>query len=203
MSDRDSAGGLDDLFASAEEAPVAEPEVVEERPRSRAAWVLRNLLLVAIATVVAEAALRSAGIAVSVLLVVAAFIALRLLMLAVSEVAPPPIPNAARRRANSADDDGLYRWAGTDSLRAAVRRWEQRLDWSQSDPDAFSRNVLPVLAELTDERLRLRHGITRVSDPRRARELLGEPLWQVLAEPGRRPPKAKDLTMYVESLERL
>ena len=74
---------------------------------------------------------------------------------------------------------------------------------SQSDPNAFSRNVLPVLAELTDERLRLRHGLTRASDPRRARELLGEPLWQLLTEPGRRPPKAKDLTMYVESLERL
>jgi hypothetical protein len=203
MSDRDSSGGLDDLFAYAEEAPVAEPEVVEERPRSRAGWVLRNLLLVAVATVVTEAALRSAGIAVSVLVVVAAFVALRLLMLAVAEVAPPPLPKAARRRANSADDDGLYRWAGTDSLRAAVRRWEQRLDWSQSDPDAFSRNVLPVLAELTDERLRLQHGITRASDPRRARELLGEPLWLVLTERGRRPPKAKDLTMYVESLERL
>jgi hypothetical protein len=203
MSDRDSAGGLDELFAYAEETPVEEPAPVEERPRSFAAWVLRNLLLVAVATVVAEAALRSAGIAVSVLLIVAAFVALRLLMLAVSEVAPPPIPTPARRRSNTADHDGLYRWVGTDSLRAAVRRWEQRLAWSQSDPDAFSRNVLPVLAELTDERLRLRHGITRASDPRRARELLGEPLWLVLAEPGRRPPKAKDLTMYVESLERL
>jgi hypothetical protein len=203
MSDRDSAGGLDELFAYADEVPFAEPEVVEARPRSRAGWVLRNLLLVAVATVVTEAALRSAGIAVSVLVVVAAFIALRLLMLAVSEVAPPPIPKAAKRRANSADDDGLYRWAGTDSLRAAVRRWEQRLDWSQSDPDAFSRNVLPVLAELTDERLRLRHGITRAADPRRARELLGEPLWLLLTERGRRPPKARDLTMYVEALERL
>jgi hypothetical protein len=63
--------------------------------------------------------------------------------------------------------------------------------------------VLPVLAELTDERLRLRHGITCASDPRRARELLGEPLWLVLTEHGRRPPKARDLTMYVEALERL
>jgi hypothetical protein len=203
MSDRNSAGGLDDLFAAAEEGPVEEPVLVEKRPPSRAGWVLRNLLLVAVATVVTVAALRSAGIAVSTLLIVAAFIALRLLMLAVSEVAPPPIPKAAKHRTNTADDDGLYRWGGTDSLRAAVRRWEQRLDWSQSDPDAFSRNVLPVFAELIDERLRLRHSITRASDPRRARELLGEPLWLLLAEPGRRPPKAKDLTMYVQWLERL
>jgi hypothetical protein len=203
VSARDSAGGLDDLFASADEPQVEEPVEVEERAPSRVAWALRNLLLIAVATVVTVAGLRSAGIDVSLLLIISAFVALRLLMLAVSEVAPPSIPKAARRRANSADDDGLYRWAGTDSLRAAVRRWEQRLEWSQSDPNSFSRNVLPVLAELADERLRLRHSLTRASDPRRARELLGEPLWLVLAEPGRRPPKAKDLTMYVESLERL
>jgi hypothetical protein len=60
-----------------------------------------------------------------------------------------------------------------------------------------------VFAELTDERLRLRHGITRASDPRRARELLGEPLWQLLGDPGRRPPKARDLATHVETLERL
>ena len=83
------------------------------------------------------------------------------------------------------------------------RRWEQRLDWSQSDADRFSRNVLPVLAELTDERLRLRHGLTMTSDPRRARELIGEPLWRALHEPGRRPPKRAELATLVESLERL
>jgi hypothetical protein len=203
MSDRDSAGGLDDLFASAGTGYVEEPVEVEERAPSQVAWALRNLLLVAVATVVAVAAFRSAGIDVSILLIVSAFVALRLLMLAVSQVAPPKIVKSARRRANTADDDGLYHWGGTDSLRAAVRRWEQRLDWSQSDPSTFSRNLLPVLAELTDERLRLRHGLTRASDPRRARELLGEPLWLVLSETGRRPPKAKELTMYVETLEKL
>ena len=60
-----------------------------------------------------------------------------------------------------------------------------------------------MLAELTDERLRLKHGITRESDPRRARELLGEPLWALLAEPGRRPPKARELGTYVDALEKI
>jgi hypothetical protein len=204
MSERDQVGGLDDLFAMSDE-PVVEEQPVQTGPkqRSRSLWVLRNLLLVAAATVVTVAALRLAGVGVSVLLVVTAFIALRLLMLAVAEVAPPPTPKAGSRRRNVADDEGLYHWGGTDSLRSAVRRWEQRLEWSQSDPAAFSRNVLPVFAELTDERLRLRHGITRASDPRRARELLGEPLWQLLGDPGRRPPKARDLATHVETLERL
>jgi hypothetical protein len=202
MSDRERVGGLDDLFAAADEPPVEEPVEVERRPRSGALWVVRNLLLVTAATVVTVAALRSAGMSVSILVVIAAFIALRLLMLAVAEVAPPPVPKRSTRR-NAADDEGFYHWAGTDSLRSAVRRWEQRLEWSHSDPEAFSRNVLPVLAELTDERLRLRHGITRASDPRRALELLGEPLWRALDDPGRRPPKARDLETYIETLERL
>lgn len=197
---RDDAGGLEELFSFADE-PAAEPEPEPEKPPSRAAWLLRNGLLVAVATTVTVAGLRIAGTRVSILIVVAAFIALRLLMLAVAEVAPPPAGRAAGRRGGA--DSGDHTWAGADSLRAAVRRWELRLDWSQSDADRFSRNVLPVIGELTDERLRLRHGITRASDPRRARELIGEPLWQLLDDPGGRPPKRADLETYVQALERL
>jgi hypothetical protein len=202
VTDRERIGGLDDLFAMVDEPAVdARPEPAE-RPRSRVLWATRNVLLVAVATVVTAAVLRFARVGVSVVVVAAAFVALRLLMLAVAEVAPPPAPKPAARR-TSADTDGFYHWAGTDSLRSAVRRWEQRLEWSRSDPDAFARNVSPVLGELADERLRLHHGITRASDPRHARELLGEPLWLALADPGRRPPRQRDLDAYVETLERL
>ena len=199
---REPDGGLEDLFGSrpADDVVVVEPEEVVEKPRSRLGWVVRNALLVAVATVVTVAGLRSRGISVSLLLVVSAFVALRLLMLAVSEVAPPPLP---RPSARGGEEDGDYRWAGTDTLRAAVRSWERQLDWSQSDTERFSRNVLPVFAELTDERLRLKHGITRSSDPRRARELLGDPLWEFLDAPARRPPKPRELSTYVEALERI
>jgi hypothetical protein len=162
--------------------------------------VIRNVLLVAVATVVTVAVLRSIRLGVSIPVVAAAFFALRLLMLAVAEVAPPPTPKPVARRA-TADSEDLYHWTGTDSLRSAVRRWEERLVWSRSDPDAFARNVLPMLGELADERLRLHHGITRASDPRRARDLLGEPLWLALDAPRRRPPR--DMTAFVEALERL
>jgi len=193
------AGGLDDLFIFAPPpAPELEPE--QERTPSRAGWVIRNALLIAVATTVTVAGFRIAGVRLPILMIVAFFVALRLLMLAVAEVAPPPLPTPAGRRG---EESAEYHWTGTDSLRAAVRRWEHRLDWSQSDADRFSRNVLPVLAELTDERLRLRHGLTRATDPRRARELIGEPLWLALSEPGRRPPKRTDLATFVEALERL
>jgi hypothetical protein len=125
-------------------------------------------------------------------------VALRLLILAVAQVAPPAQPRGRRRQPA---EPGGRSWPPTDALRAAVRRWEQRLESSQSDPAKFSRNVLPVLTELTDERLRRRHGITRASDPRRARELLGEPLWRALE--GGRPPRARELAAYVDVLERL
>ena len=90
-----------------------------------------------------------------------------------------------------------------DTLRIAVRRWEQQLDWSHNDGERFSRIVLPALTELADERLRLRHGVSRASDPRRARELMGEPLWQVLHDPGRRPPKAREMSAVVDALEKI
>ncbi|GGQ65563.1 hypothetical protein [Couchioplanes azureus] len=193
-------GGLDDLFGGRAEPAVAaeEPAGAGARPRSRTARIAGNVLLVALATTVAVAVLRSQGIKVSIPLVVAAFTALRLLMGAVSEVAPPPAPRGRR-----ASDLGAGQGAGDDSLRAAVRRWERHLDSAQHDADRFSRIVQPALAELADERLRLRHGITRSSDPRRARELLGEPLWRMLEEPGRRPPKSRELSACVDALEKI
>jgi hypothetical protein len=194
MSDHD--GGLDDLFSSRDEPRAEEVEAVE-RPRPVALRLAGNALLIAAATTVTVAGLRSAGMRTSILLIVGAFTGLRLIMLAVSEVAPPALP---KRRAGSA---GSSSGPQGDALRAAVRRWEQNLSRAHADSDLYSRNVLPVLAELTDERLRLRHGITRASDPRRARALLGDPLWAALHDPGRQAAKARDIETYVDALERL
>jgi hypothetical protein len=190
---------LDELFGARDE-PVIEEPVVEApvaKPRSKALWLLRNALLVAAATTVAVAALRAGGLHAPLILIIAAFIGLRLILLAVSEVAPPPLPK--RRGGGSGSSSG----PSSDALRAAVRRWERTLDRANADPDLYSRNVLPVLAELADERLRLRHGITRASDPRRARELLGDPMWEALHDPGRRAGKARELEGLVDALERL
>jgi len=192
-----STGGLDELFGGRDEPAVADEPGPEQRKRSWLGWTLRNLLLIGLATAVVVAALRSARYDISIVFVVAALAGLRLIMLAVAEVKAPPVPRRAGR--SDASDGG----AGTDSMRAAVRRWERSLERAQADNDLYSRNVLPVLAELTDERLRLRHGITRATDPRRARELLGDPLWAALHDRGRRLPKARDLESYVDVLERL
>jgi hypothetical protein len=195
MSSPRADAGIDDLLSFDDE-----PAYEEVRERSRAGWLIRNALLIAVATAVVVAGLRALDINISILLVASAAVALRLLGWAIAEVTPPPPP---RSRARGTEDDGSYRWSGSDALRGAVRRWETRLDWAHSDAKRFSSNVLPVLAELTDERLRLRHGITRASDPSRARELLGEPFWRMLAEPDHRPPKARELAAHVQTLEQL
>jgi hypothetical protein len=189
---------LDELFGARDEPVIEEPvEAPVAKPRSRGLWLLRNALLVAAASTVAVAALRAGGLHAPLILIVAAFIGLRLVMLAVSEVAPPPLPK--RPGGGSGPSSG----PASDALRAAVRRWERTLDRANADPDLYSRNVLPVLAELADERLRLRHGITRASDPRRARELLGDPMWEALHDPGRRTGKTRELESLVDALERL
>jgi hypothetical protein len=189
-------GGLDELFGVPQQPePVAEVPVAE-KPRSRLPRLAGEALLIAVTTVVIVAGLRAASVRIPLILIIAALIGLRAIMWAASRTAPPPVPRT-RSRASSESA------RAADTLRASVRRWERNLDQAHSDPELYARNVLPVLAELTDERLRLKHGITRASDPGRARELLGEESWSTLADPRRRGLRARDIETLVNALERL
>ncbi len=198
--DEDEERGLDILFAAAPEDDAPAPDDEETQPSARG-WWLKNLLVIALLTAAAEGGMRMVGARLPIVLVVVALIGLRALTLIVGGVAPPP-PAPPPRRASGSDEDAGYRFSSGDALRAAVRRWENRLQ-GPADADRFSRNVLPVLAELADERLRQRHGLTRASDPARARALLGEPLWRLLSDAQRKPPKAKEWAAHVEALEKL
>ncbi|MEK8108056.1 hypothetical protein NKG94_29450 [Micromonospora sp. M12] len=51
--------------------------------------------------------------------------------------------------------------------------------------------------------MRLKHGVTRESDPARARALLGDRLWTFLETPPRRTPSPRDLAAIVAELEKL
>ncbi|MEU4693377.1 hypothetical protein [Actinoplanes sp. NPDC023714] len=189
-------GSLDDLFGGGYEPPAEEAAPAEKKRRSRIPRLIGEAAVIALTTVVITAALRAGGVSIPLLLLVAALIGLRLVIGAASAVAPPPAPKLRSQI-------GRNPKAGSDSLRSSVKRWERNLEQAHSDPDLYARNVLPVLAELTDERLRLRHGITRASDPRRARELLGEPLWTALDAPGRHGLRARDVGTLLDALERL
>jgi hypothetical protein len=129
-----------------------------------------------------------------IVLFVAAMTLIGLLRLVRRLRPPPPSRHAGRYR----DDDSL-----PDGLKLAIDRWDTMLDWCESDVGRYNRRMLPRLGELADERLRLRHGVTRSSDPHKARSILGDELWTQVTTPSRRPPSPRELEQIVSALEKL
>lgn len=167
-------------------------------------WWTRNLLAAAVLTVLTVAVVRMYGVGLPVVVVLATVLALLLLRRVTVQVAPPADAHIAPGdlRAPAADDIA-YRFAELDGVRRGVNAWERRLHWTGNQPGRFVRAVQPLLAELVDERLRQRHGITRATDPARARALLGEPLWSLLSGPIRRTPTRHEYAAMLARLEDL
>ncbi|MFE0589631.1 hypothetical protein [Micromonospora echinospora] len=196
MSDSAPRGGasIDDLLRF-EEEPAGRPE---RRRGGWLRWLLRTVLVTGAATAVLVAVLRAVGFTVSLPVLVAGVLALLGVRTVTGRLAPPP-PSRRSTRVTGPDEPPP---AG-DALRTAVDGWALPLAWATSEPERFTRVVLPRITELADERLRQRHGMTRESDPARARALLGERLWTFLAAPGRRPPSPRDLAAIVAELEKI
>ena len=91
----------------------------------------------------------------------------------------------------------------TDGVAQAVGRWDHRLRRTERDAGRYARIVAPRLGELVDQRLRLRRGFTRASDPRRARETMGEHLWTMLHDPPPDGPTLGDMAPLVTRIEQL
>lgn len=96
-----------------------------------------------------------------------------------------------------------FDYVSEDGIRDGVKSWQTRLDWTGKDATRFAASVQPALVELVDERLRARHGVSRTSDPERARQLLGPELWKFVNEPVSRRPTARDLAPLVAAMEAL
>ncbi|ROT31505.1 hypothetical protein [Micromonospora sp. HM5-17] len=190
---------IDDLLQHEEEPPPT----VRRRPGLVRTW-LRGVLIAAVLTGALLAALRMVGVAFSPAAVFAAFLALLLLRRITSALAPEP-PERVRvdRRSTRGGEDGSDNRAAQDALGSVIGRWENRLAWAQKDPDRFARRVLPMLGELADELLRQRHGLTRATDPERARALLGDQLWTFLDTRPKRTPSPRELAAIVAQLEKV
>ncbi|MFI1192117.1 hypothetical protein ACH4T9_02385 [Micromonospora sp. NPDC020750] len=192
------SAGIDDLLTF-EEEPPPQAQVTQG---GRVRGVLRTLAVTGALTAVAVAGLRTVGLQVSLAVVVAGVVALLAVRRVTAALAPPPPPRVGAR-APAGEEDGHYHWAARDALRAAINGWERPLDWSSGRPERFAERLLPRLGELADERLRQRHGVTRESDPARARALLGDRLSMFLDTPPRRTPSPRDLAAIVAELEKI
>jgi len=190
----DPQTSIDDLLYHDEEAPPR-----ERRAPGRVRSWLTALALAAAGTAAVLLGLRLFGLTVPVEAVFAGCLALVVLRRTVRSVAaPPPVK---LRRVGSDPEDGSYVFGSEDGLREAVGRWERRLRAGQGDAGRFAEVTLPALGELVDERLRHRYGLTRATDPQRAREICGDELWNFLNTPARRKPSAKDCAVFVSQLE--
>lgn len=190
---------IDELLGPRRDS-VADP--TNRRRRSRLGWWVRTVLTAAGLTAVVVVGLRIYGVAVSIPAIFAGFLALLVLRRLVEQVTPPPPQPVAPPR-DPAFDDGTYRWGTEDVLTGAVHRWERKLAWSKGEPQRFTRGVHPILVELVDERLRLRHGVSRSADPARARALVGDLLWTFLSAPPKRTPAPRDLVALVAEVEKI
>jgi hypothetical protein len=190
---------IDDLLGHDEESPAA-----QRRPPSAVAGVIKTIVYAAVLGALCVLALRPFTVTVPYVLAFTVMLALLVLRRLVRRVAAPPPARAARVRLGSArDDDVSFRWDNVDGLRAAVGRWESTLDWGRDTPERFTTLVHSRIAEIVDERLRQKHGVSRTGDPVRARALLGEPLWTFLTTPVSKPPTPRELAAVVGRMEAL
>ncbi|WP_025617982.1 hypothetical protein [Salinispora cortesiana] len=164
--------------------------------------LLGNLAGVGAVVVVVVAGLRAVGLQVSLPVLVAGVLALFVVRQIVRALRPPPASSAAHLALIDPAEHGS-RGDQHDALRMAINSWEKPLGWAANRAERFNGTILPRLGELADERIRLRHGVTRGSDPARARVLLGDRLSTFLEHPPRRPPPPRELAAIVAELEKL
>ncbi len=208
--------GLDDLFEDGDDQVAS--------VRARRPWLLRAVLPAFAVTAVAYTLSHAFGVAPPLLLLVAIVTGGFLIREATASSHEPRwrrVRDVVRPRAASADHaasadrassiggvapaGGIASTdaaAAADGVLVAVATWDRRLERARAAPRHAAGLLVTHLGELADERLRQRHGLTRSSDPARARTVLGDPTWSVLHRAGR-PPTESELDAVVRRLESL
>jgi hypothetical protein len=188
---------LDDLFDPIDEEPTpAEPPLHRNRP-----WAIISVLQTFVASAVLYTGFHVFDLAPPYLL---------LLAVSAGVVLVRQATVATREARPRTRDLVVMRWeqfggpltpVEDDGLLDTIGRWSRRLEWGATNPDRFGRTVIVRIGEMADERLRQRHALTRASDPTKARELLGEELWELLSQRGERVPAPGRMTAALRRLE--
>jgi hypothetical protein len=198
VTDKDDTTSIDELLRHEEEAPAE-----ERRSQSAVGWLATTVGYAVVLAALAVVTLHVVGLTVPYVLAFSVMLALLMLRRLVRQVAAPPPGRAAMVRRSSPDDEASYQRGVPDGLRSAVSRWEARLEWGDDSGERFARIVQPRLMEFADERLRMRHGISRTGNQAGARAVLGEPLWTFLNTPARKPPTPRELAAILARMEEL
>jgi hypothetical protein len=197
-NDREDRFGIDDFTWV-----VDDPAGIDGRPPRSAftSWLLRATGFALLVAGGIWALAHLAGFAVPYVLLVAVLLAGAGLRRILGDLRPPPLRfvTDAPLVARAAVIPGEL----SDGLELATIRWDNRLSFGERDAGRFASSIRPRITELVDERLRQRHGLTRASDPARARELLGEPLWELLHAPSVRNPSPRQLAAIIAKVEEL
>jgi hypothetical protein len=186
--------GLDDLLEDGEEFPAVAPH---RRP-----WLLRAALPAFALTAVAYTLSHALGVAPPLVLLFAFVVGGFLIYEAAASGREPRWRRATdlvrpRLRSRVADDSGP-----ADGVLTAVATWDRRLERARAAPRHAAALLVKQLGDLADERLRQRYGVSRGSDPARARSALGEGTWAVLHRAGH-PPTDAEVDTVVQRLETL
>jgi hypothetical protein len=166
-------------------------------------WLRQGLLIAAGLVFAADLLARLAGYAPPLLLLVAlggAFaFSYRLLALVVEpawrltgDVVRPPVPGAMS--VAEFDHDG------SDGVEDGIRIWARRMEWGLTSSRRYELTLAGRLGDLADQALRRRYGITRATDPARARQLLGERVWRAVHPPPQWMPSELELAAVVGQL---
>jgi hypothetical protein len=193
-------GRLEDLFRFDERLS---PMPVEEPAPNR--WLWQALGATFIITVVVLMLLRVIGFTAPfllVLLVSGGAVAIRMLIRTVSERRWRRVGDLVRNASGSnLIIPGGWSLGSDDGMLQAIRRWDRRLEWGATSPERYAHTVAPQLGELADQWLRQRHGLTRASDPARARSVLGESTWATLHPAPGGSPSMQDIFEALQRLE--
>jgi hypothetical protein len=193
--------GLDALFERPRGAQVRRGQSVYP-PGAR--WLVGRLFFAIALAAVIDGLLYIGRLVVPFALLATTIFVVTLLKQALTGIAARPLPRQLTGRGLRPMDPDAPAPPGaeeTDGIAVAVGRWNARLAGSGGP---FRRGTSAVwLGDLVDERLRLRHGVTRVSDPQRAREMMGEHLWRMLQDPSAGGPTPRDMAAMLNRIEEL
>jgi hypothetical protein len=206
LHDRDEGvdlASIDELLA-ADAGPDLGTDI-DEPGSGRGAALARRLfwavLVSALCAIALDVVLLPLGVKVPYPLLFSFFFALIVLRRALRQVAAPRLrldTTPTMAPGTRIDPTDL-----PDGMQLAVGRWDARLSWTERDPSRFKTAARSRIAEIVEERLRQHHGFTATSDPRRARELMGERLWTFLFSPLARTPNPGELAAVVDDMEKL